>query len=80
MPEITPVSGKSGKKQRKPRFALRYYVWLYFMIFAVVILMLIWLFQYVFFDKYYESAKQRDIASVADQIEQAGGDEQKRPR
>ena len=78
MPEITPVSGKSGKKQRKPRFALRYYVWLYFMIFAVVILMLIWLFQYVFFDKYYESTKLRDIANVADQIEKAGDEEQQK--
>ena len=78
MPEITPVSGKKGKKQRKPRFALRYYVWFYFMIFAVVILMLIWLFQYILFDQYYESTKLRDIANVADQIEKAGDEEQQK--
>ena len=80
MPEITPVDHKQKKlrKQRKPRFALRYYVWLYFMIFAVVILMLIWLFQYVFFDKYYESAKLRDIVKVADQIEQVRDAQQRK--
>ena len=48
------------------------------MIFAVVILMLIWLFQYVFFDKYYESAKLRDIVKVADQIEQVRDAQQRK--
>ena len=65
---LAPLTEVKKKKPRKPRFALRYYVWLYFMIFAVVILVLIWLFQYVFLDKYYESAKIRDIAKVAQKV------------
>lgn len=70
---LAPLPEAKKKKRRKPRLALRYYVWLYFMIFAVVILVLIWLFQYVFLDKYYESAKIRDIASVANKVRDAYG-------
>ena len=48
------------------------------MLFAVVILMLIWLFQYVFFDKYYESAKLRDIVKVAEKIEKVQDAQQRK--
>jgi HAMP domain-containing protein len=44
------------------------------MIFAVMILLLIWLFQYVFLDRYYESAKIRDISEVADKVADADGE------
>lgn len=79
MPAVMPEIKHKPKKQKKPRLALRYYVWLYFMVFAVVILVLIWLFQYVFLDRYYERAKVRDIAKVADKItDSVGSDDQDR--
>ena len=72
MPVQMPQIVSRPKKQKKPRMALRYYVWLYFMAFAVVILVLIWLFQYVFLDSYYEKAKIRDVAKTADKIIEDG--------
>lgn len=72
MPVQMPQIVSRPKKQKKPRMALRYYVWLYFMAFAVVILVLMWLFQYVFLDSYYEKAKVRDVAKTADKIIEDG--------
>lgn len=72
MPVQMPQIVSRPKKQKKPRMALRYYVWLYFMAFAVVILVLMWLFQYVFLDSYYEKAKIRDVAKTADKIIEDG--------
>ena len=68
MPVQMPQIVSKPKKQRKPRLALRYYVWLYFMAFAIVILVLMWLFQYVFLDSYYEKAKIRDVEKTANSI------------
>ncbi len=68
MPAVMPEIKEKPQKKKKPRLALRYYVWLYFMVFAVVILVLIWLFQYVFLDRYYEKAKIRDVSKVAESI------------
>ena len=61
------------KKKKKPRLALRYYVWIYFMIFTVVILVLIWFFQYIFLDRYYQAAKHRDITRAANKVIDAYG-------
>lgn len=41
---------------------------MYFICFTVLILVLIWLFQYFFLDSYYQSAKIRDIQKTARQI------------
>lgn len=61
----------------KAKRSLRSYVWMYFIFFTVFILILIWLFQYVFLESYYQSAKVRDITNAANQIIQAyGTDEQ----
>lgn len=68
MPAVMPQIKQKPPKPPRRKLALRYYVWFYFMAFAVVILVLIWLFQYVFLDKYYKAAKIRDIAKVADKI------------
>lgn len=52
----------------KQRRSLRSYVWSYFICFTALILILIWLFQYVFLDSYYQTAKVRDIQKAAKQI------------
>ncbi len=41
---------------------------MYFIIFAVFILVLIWLFQYFFLDNYYQSAKIRNVRGAAEKI------------
>lgn len=43
-------------------------MWTYFICFTVLILVLIWLFQYFFLDSYYETAKVRDIQQTAKEI------------
>ena len=52
---------------------IRAYVWIYFMVFTILILLLIWLFQYFFLEKYYESAKIRNISKAANDIIDAYG-------
>ncbi len=52
---------------------IRAYVWIYFMVFTILILLLIWLFQYFFLEKYYESAKIRNITKAANDIIDAYG-------
>ena len=56
------------EKKRRKKLALRYHVWLFFMLFAVAILVLIWFFQYFFLSRYYKSAKSRDMADAANKI------------
>lgn len=43
-------------------------MWSYFICFTALILILIWLFQYVFLDSYYQTAKVRDIQKAAKEI------------
>ena len=53
------------KKGLRPESAptLRSTIWLYFSVFTAVILILIWFFQVVTLDKYYELSKRRKIIS-----------------
>ncbi|MBO6140785.1 MAG: HAMP domain-containing histidine kinase [Ruminococcus sp.] len=44
---------------------MKYYVWIYFMIFTILILTLLWVFQYFFLQNYYQSAKKRDMTLAA---------------
>ena len=55
-------------KLREPK-SLRLYTWTSFMLFVTIILLLLWLFQYVFLESYYETMKSRDLGRVADKIE-----------
>lgn len=43
-------------------------IWKYFLIFSVLILSLLWIFQVLFFDKYYKYAKIKDTELVANTI------------
>lgn len=47
---------------------LRSYIWVYMMVFTVFILVLIWVFQYLLLDNYYQAAKIRDITNAASKI------------
>lgn len=52
------------------------YVWIYFVLFAIVILVVLWLGQYVFLYNYYKSAKVSNISREANRIIQAYGTEE----
>lgn len=43
-------------------------MWFSFMLFATIILVLLWLFQFVFLEGYYETMKIRDMSRAAEQI------------
>jgi len=43
-------------------------VWFYFMIFAIIILVLLWVFQYFFLGNYYRSARIRSVGEIADEV------------
>ena len=64
------VREKASSKMQsyREKRSLRSYVWLYFICFTALILILIWLFQYVFLASYYQTAKVRDIESAAKEI------------
>ena len=55
-----------AKKQKR----LVTYIWICFMVFTIIILFLLWLFQYFFIEMYYQSMKVRDLKSCAEQISQ----------
>ena len=52
------------------------FVWIYFVLFAIVILVVLWLGQYVFLYNYYRSAKVSNISREANRIIQAYGTEE----
>lgn len=47
---------------------MKYYVWIYFMIFTILILAILWVFQYFFLQNYYRSAKKRDMTLAAQSL------------
>lgn len=47
------------------RNSLKTHFWLYFSIFSIIILILLWIFQMLFFNKYYEKTKNKNVSSVA---------------
>lgn len=57
-----------AKNLAKAKGPLKRYVWIYFMVQAICILGLLWMFQYFYLPKYYRAAKIRDVMAVADQL------------
>lgn len=51
--------------------SMKYRMWLYFALFAVIILVLIWFLQVVFLGNYYEPMKLNEITGIGQQIEAA---------
>ena len=50
-------------------------IWQYFLIFSLLILGFLWVFQVLFLNQFYRISKTKDIASVANTIEQYKDDE-----
>ena len=48
--------------------SLIFHIWKYFLLFSILILLFLWTFQVIFFDKYYELNKVSDAKSVATTI------------
>ncbi len=67
---------KRKRTEIRGKRTLRSYVFMYFIFFAVFILVLLWLFQYFFLDRYYQSAKIREVQKSAKKIvEEYDGDD-----
>ena len=47
---------------------LRFYFWIYFSGFAIAILLLLWIFQSLFLNRYYERTKNRSMKYIANQV------------
>ncbi len=60
----------------KGKRSMQTYVWIYFVLFAILILVVLWLGQYVFLYNYYKSAKVNNISREANRIIQAYGTEE----
>jgi signal transduction histidine kinase len=48
--------------------SLKFKIWIYFAIFAVIILLLLWLLQIVFINTYYEGMKKSEVINTANKI------------
>ena len=48
--------------------SLRFKIWIYLAIFSSFILILLWVFQGLFFDKYYEIKKSKELSQIADKL------------
>ncbi|WP_024857484.1 sensor histidine kinase [Ruminococcus albus] len=68
--------GKTVRDIRKGKRSMQTFVWIYFVLFAIVILVVLWLGQYVFLYNYYKSAKVSSISREANRIIQAYGTEE----
>ncbi|MCR5540760.1 MAG: HAMP domain-containing histidine kinase [Ruminococcus sp.] len=67
---------KTVRDIRKGKRSMQTFVWIYFVLFAIVILVVLWLGQYVFLYNYYRSAKVSNISREANRIIQAYGTEE----
>ncbi|NLT08185.1 MAG: HAMP domain-containing histidine kinase [Ruminococcus sp.] len=50
------------------RMPLKFRIWMYFILFTIAVFVLLWTFQILFLEKFYESMKVRDAASAATKI------------
>ena len=50
------------------RIPLKFKVWMYFILFTIVVFVLLWTFQILFLEKFYEGMKVRDAAAAAKKI------------
>lgn len=59
---------KFAKAFHPKRSSMRYMVWSYFLLFTVLILILIWFFQYFFLNNYYKAKKVKNVERCANKI------------
>ncbi|MBQ8960069.1 MAG: HAMP domain-containing histidine kinase [Ruminococcus sp.] len=50
------------------RIPLKVTIWLYFMAFTIMVFLLLWLFQILFLEKYYQRVKVRDVSRLAERV------------
>jgi len=55
-------------KQKKK--SLHHKIWVFFFLFSLFILLFLWLFQGLFFDKYYELHRSKELSDIASKIEE----------
>lgn len=51
--------------------SLKYKIWIYFIVFTIAVFVLLWIFQILFLEKFYESMKTRDAAECLDEISES---------
>ena len=59
-PKHNPLVGRN--------LQIRVKIWLFFMLFVCIVFLLMWLFQVIFLEWFYESMKIRDTAKVAQKL------------
>lgn len=50
------------------KIPLKFNIWLYFIAFTIIVFVLLWTFQILFLERFYEQSKVHDVDSIADQI------------
>lgn len=65
---MKPIKKLRGLFSKIP---LKVTIWLYFMAFTIMVFLLLWLFQILFLEKYYQRVKVRDVSRLAEQISMA---------
>ena len=50
------------------KIPLKVTIWIYFMAFTIIVFLLLWLFQILFLEQYYQRVKVRDVSGLAEQI------------
>ncbi len=55
-------------RRRLCSHSLRTHIWLYFILYVVIVFVLLWVFQIVFLEKFYDRMKIADIRNVAEQM------------
>ena len=66
-PKHNPLVGRN--------LQIRVKIWLFFMLFVCIVFLLMWLFQVIFLEWFYESMKIQDTAKVAQNLVSAYGTE-----
>ena len=59
--------------------SLKFKMWTYFILFAAIIMIVLWLLQIVFINSYYESMKANEIKKIGNSLVSKYGDEGLRP-
>lgn len=66
------MKNKGEQKRRKlPALGIKTHIWLSFMFFTLLVIALIWLFQYVLLKSHYQGMKMNDLSQAADEISES---------
>lgn len=65
---MNPIKKLQNANSRIP---LKFKIWMYFIVFTVAVFVLLWIFQILFLEKFYESMKTQDASESMDAISEA---------